>query len=158
MQPLPREGRSLLRFRHWAFVIMGGVAIALLPWTAYLSVTLPARHESVHWDVVWPGFDIALALAIGATVFALVRWSGYLPILASVAGTLLLCDAWFDTLTSHPGTEFAWAAAEALVAELPLAAFCFWIALDSETVAVARRFVGASDATTEIPSESQATG
>jgi hypothetical protein len=29
------------------------------------------------------------------------------------------------------------------VAELPLAAFCFWIAFDAEAVAVARRFVGA---------------
>jgi len=53
-------------------------------------------------------------------------------------------DAWFDTLTSQPGNELAWAAVEALVAELPLAAFCFWIAFDAEAVAVARRFVGAS--------------
>ncbi|MFL5949398.1 MAG: hypothetical protein ACJ743_13175, partial [Gaiellaceae bacterium] len=68
----------------------------------------------------------------------------YLPIFASIAGTLLVCDAWFDTLTSRPGSELAWAAVEALVAELPLAAFCFWIALDAESVAVARRFVRSS--------------
>ena len=136
--------RSLLRLRHWAFVIMGGVAVALLPWTAYLSVTLPSRHESVHWDIVWPGLDVGIALAIGATVLALVRCSTYLPILATVAGTLLLCDAWFDTLTSKPGTEFAWAAVEALVAELPLATFCFWLAVDAESLAAARRFVGRS--------------
>ena len=122
---------------------MGGVAIALLPWTVYLSVTLPSRHESAHWDIVWPGFDIGIALAISATIVALVRSSDYVPIVASIAGTLLLCDAWFDTLTSHPGSELAWATVEALVAELPLAAFCFWIALDSESVAVARRFVAA---------------
>lgn len=136
--------RSLLGVRHWAFVIMGVVAIGLLPWTAYLSVTLPPRHESVHWDIVWPGFDIGLALAIGATVIALVRCSGYLPILASVAGALLLCDAWFDTLTSQPGTELAWATVEALLAELPLAAFCFWLAVDAESVALARRLMGRS--------------
>ena len=122
---------------------MGGVAIVLLPWTVYLSVTLPSRHESAHWDIVWPGFDIGIALAIGATIVALVRSSDYVPIVASIAGTLLLCDAWFDTLTSQPGSELAWATVEALVAELPLAAFCFWIALDSESVAVARRFVAA---------------
>ena len=120
---------------------MGGVAIALLPWTVYLSVTLPSRHESAHWDIVWPGFDIGIGLAITATIVALVRSSDYVPIVASIAGTLLLCDAWFDTLTSQPGSELAWATVEALVAELPLAAFCFWVALDSESVAVARRFV-----------------
>ncbi len=140
--------------RHWGFVIMGGVAIALLPWTVYLSVTLPPRHESVHWDIVWPGLDVGIALAIAATVYGLVRLSSHLPILASVAGTLLLCDAWFDTLTSQPGSELAWAAVEALVAELPLAAFCFWIAFDTESVAVARRFVRAAAPT----SRREATG
>ncbi|TML41261.1 MAG: hypothetical protein E6G23_08930 [Actinobacteria bacterium] len=125
-------------------MIMGGVAIALLPWTVYLSITLPPKHESAHWDVVWPGLDVGIALAVAVTVYGLVRLSTNLPIFAAIAGTLLLCDAWFDTLTSQPGNELAWAAVEALVAELPLAAFCFWIAFDAEAVAVARRFVGAS--------------
>jgi hypothetical protein len=133
---------------------MGGVAIGLLPWTVYLSITLPPKHESVHWDIVWPGLDVGIALAVAATVVGLVRLSPNLPIYASIAGTLLLCDAWFDTLTSRPGTELAWAVFEALLAELPLAAFCFWIAFDAESVAVARRFVGASSA----PGGSEATG
>jgi hypothetical protein len=123
---------------------MGGVAIGLLPWTVYLSITLPPKHESAHWDIVWPGLDVGIALAVAATVYGLVRLSTNLPIFAAIAGTLLLCDAWFDTLTSQPGTELAWAAVEALAAELPLAAFCFWIAFDAEAVAVARRFLGAA--------------
>jgi hypothetical protein len=134
--------RQFMRLRHLAFVIMGGVAIALLPWTVYLSVTLPSEHTSAHWDIVWPGFDIGIALAVGATVFTLVRCSAYMPIFSTVAGTLLLCDAWFDTLTSKPGNELAWAAVEAVVAEIPLAVFCFWLAVDAESVAAARRFVG----------------
>jgi hypothetical protein len=124
---------------------MGGVVIGLLPWTIYLSITLPAKHESAHWDIVWPGLDVGIALAVAATVVALVRLSPNLPIFATIAGTLLLCDAWFDTLTSQPGSELAWAAVEALLAELPLAAFCFWIAFDAEAVDAARRFVGRSD-------------
>jgi hypothetical protein len=124
---------------------MGGVVIGLLPWTIYLSITLPAKHESAHWDIVWPGLDVAIALAVAATVVALVRLSPNLPIFATIAGTLLLCDAWFDTLTSQPGSELAWAAVEALLAELPLAAFCFWIAFDAEAVDAARRFAGRSD-------------
>jgi hypothetical protein len=123
---------------------MGGVAIGLLPWTVYLSITLPPKHQSVHWDIVWPGLDVGIAVAVAATVYGLVRLSKDLPIFAAIAGTLLLCDAWFDTLTSQPGSELAWAVVEALVAELPIAAFCFWIAFDAESVAVARRFVGAS--------------
>jgi hypothetical protein len=127
-------------------VILGGVAIGLLPWTIYLSITLPPKHESVHWDIVWPGLDIGIALAVAATVIGLVRLSDNVPIYATVAGTLLLCDAWFDILTSKPGTELAWAAVEALIGELPLAAFCFWIAFDAEAVDAARRFVGRSGA------------
>jgi hypothetical protein len=134
--------RTLLRLRHWIFVIMGGVAVALLPWTAYLSVTLPSRHESAHWDIVWPGLDVGIALAVAGTVVALFRWSSYVPIFATAAGTLLLCDAWFDTLTSNGGGELAWATLEAMVAEVPLAIFCFWLAIDVESLAAARRFVG----------------
>jgi hypothetical protein len=134
--------RTLLRLRHWIFVIMGGVAIALLPWTAYLSVTLPSRHESAHWDIVWPGLDVGIALAVAGTVVALFRSSGYVPIFATAAGTLLLCDAWFDTLTSNGSGELAWATLEAVLAEVPLALFCFWLAVDVESLAAARRFVG----------------
>jgi hypothetical protein len=123
---------------------MGGVAIGLLPWTVYLSITLPPKHESVHWDIVWPGLDVGIALAVAATVVGLVRLSTNLPIYAAIAGTLLLCDAWFDTLTSQPGTELVWAVVEALLAELPLAVFCFWIAFDAEAVDAARRLVGNS--------------
>jgi Na+/phosphate symporter len=134
--------RSLLRLRHWIFVILGGIAVALLPWTAYLSFTLPSQHRSAHWDIVWPGLDVGIALAIAGTVFALVRCSAYLPIVATVAGTLLLCDAWFDTLTSNAGNELAMATFEAVAAEVPLALFCFWLAVDAESLAAARRFVG----------------
>jgi hypothetical protein len=134
--------RSLLRLRHWVFVILGGIALALLPWTVYLSISLPSEHRSAHWDIVWPGLDVAIALAIAATVVALVRYSAYLPIFATVAGTLLLCDAWFDTLTSQSGNELAWATFEAAAAEVPLAVFCFWLAADAESLAAARRFVG----------------
>ena len=104
--------------------------------------------------MVWPGLDVGIALAVAATVIGLVRLSVHLPVFASIAGTLLVCDAWFDTLTSRPGSELAWAALEALVAELPLAAFCFWIAVDAEAVAVAHRFVKAS----RPPGRREATG
>jgi len=51
-------------------------------------------------------------------------------VLASIAGTLLVCDAWFDVVTAEPGGELAWALVFALLAELPLAALCFWVAFE----------------------------
>ena len=58
------------------------------------------------------------------------RRSVFVTVFASVAGTALLCDAWFDLVTAQPGREFAWALLFALVGELPLAALCFWIAFE----------------------------
>jgi hypothetical protein len=136
--PLPPERRiavpylsHLRRARHWLILVLGGVALALLPWTGYLSATLPGKHVAHHWDVAWAGFDLFEALALVLTLFALVRGSPRLPLFAAVAGTALVTDAWFDLSTAHPGSEFTWALVEATLAELPLAALCFWIAVDA---------------------------
>jgi len=121
--------RLTKRDRLWLVLLLGAVAVALFPWTAYLGTTLPQRHLVDHWDVAWVGFDLFLAAALCLTVLALVRRSPLLPLLGAVAGTGLLCDAWFDVVTAHPGGERSWALGEALVVELPLAALCFWISL-----------------------------
>jgi hypothetical protein len=46
---------------------------------------------------------------------------------------MLVCDAWFDIVTSQAGSEMFEAIAEAVVAELPLAALCGFIVYDAET-------------------------
>ena len=51
-----------------------------------------------------------------------------------MAGTLLVCDAWFDITTSRGTDERLQAIALAIVVELPLAAVCFWIARNIERV------------------------
>jgi hypothetical protein len=142
----PTDGLSagFARLRRWALVVYGLVAIGLIPWTAHLGSSLPSRHETAHWDVLWAGFDIGLLVAFGATAVAVLRFSPLLPIVASVTGTLLLCDAWFDLLTSTPGSERLWASVEAVLGELPLAGFSFWVAYDAEKVLVTtRRYVEA---------------
>jgi hypothetical protein len=121
----------LRRARHWLILLLGGVALALLPWTGYLSATLPGEHVARHWDIAWAGFDLFEAAALVLTLFALIRGSPRLPLYAAVAGTALTTDAWFDLITAHPGSEFGWALVEAFVAELPLAVLCFWIAIDA---------------------------
>ena len=123
---------SFTRWRRlsWAERRVVMEALLLLPWTVWLTVTLPARHVSEHWDAAWVGFDTAEVLALGATVIGIYRRAVWVGVTASVAGTLLLADAWFDVLLSG-GDEKLWIAiTEALAAELPLATLCFWIAFD----------------------------
>ena len=120
----------LRRIRRWLLLIVGGVAVGLLPWTAYLSATLPSKHVAAHWDVAWAGLDLFEASALVALFVAVVRRSGFVPMIAAVAGTALVCDAWFDVTTAS-GRGFAWALAEAVVAEAPLALLCFWLAFEA---------------------------
>jgi hypothetical protein len=135
----------LRRIRIWLLLVIGGVAVALLPWTAYLSTTLPSRHLTEHWDIAWAGLDLFEAIALVSLFFAMVRRSPFVPMFAAVAGTALLCDAWFDLTTSGHG--FYWALAEALGAELPLAALCFWLAFEvSEAIGLSAATGAASAA------------
>jgi hypothetical protein len=122
------------RLRNWGLVILGSFCLLLLPWTAYLAYSLPARHVTPHWSLVWTGFDVMMAFVALWTIVSLVRQSHHLPIAASVTGTLLVCDAWFDLLTSRPGSELLESSLLAVAGEVPLAALCFWIALDAERV------------------------
>jgi hypothetical protein len=47
---------------------------------------------------------------------------------------MLVCDVWFDIVTSSGGAERLEAVAEAAFAELPLAAICAYIVLEAERV------------------------
>ena len=121
--PLPR----------WVTLLLGVVAIGLVPWVFYLTYALPSRHVTFHYDLAWVGFDIALTVSFAATAWAAFRGSQWLVPLAAVTGTMLVCDAWFDVVTSQTGGEMWEAIAEAALAELPLAALCGFIVYDAET-------------------------
>jgi hypothetical protein len=103
-------------------------AAILLPWTALLFFTLPGHYGANHWQIAWGGFDIGLGIALATTGIAVLRRSAFGEVAATITGTLLICDAWFDTLTSHSTGDIAQAVADALLIELPLAVLCFWIA------------------------------
>ncbi len=128
-----RKRRELLP--HWTVVLVGGVAILLIPWAFALGEILPSRHAVRHWDIAWTGFDLALGSGLLATAFAAHRGSAWLQRIATAAGTLLLCDAWFDLLTASSRTEQIVAVVEAAVAEVPLAVLCFVIATNPELLA-----------------------
>jgi uncharacterized membrane protein len=120
--PLPR----------WVTPVLTLTAAGLLPWTLWLTFTLPSRHLTEHYDVAWVVFDCALFCAFAATAWCAVKSSQWLVPFAAVTGTMLLCDAWFDVMTSIGSGEALEAILEALLAELPLAAVCGLIVYDAE--------------------------
>jgi hypothetical protein len=120
-------------------------AAILLVWAAVLIFTLPRNYTANHWRVAWGGFDIGLGTAMIATAVAIIRRSPFAEVAAAVTGTLLICDAWFDVLTSRTSVELVQAGLEAILIELPLAALCFWMATNlARAVEVARPFLRAA--------------
>jgi len=127
--------------RRWALPVVAVVAVGLLPWTVWLTVTLPSRHVSEHWDAAWVGFDTAEFLALALTAFGIWRAATWLQTAAAAAGTLLVADAWFDVLFAQGDGKFWIAVGEAVAAELPLALLCFWVAIDAARFAARWRHV-----------------
>jgi hypothetical protein len=126
---VPRLGRWLVP----AFFLAG---IGLVPWTIYLVATLPARHvQTGFYDLAWGGFDVALAAVLLATGVGLARGKLWVQSTATAAATLLVCDAWFDVLSSSSGAERLEAIVLAAAVELPAAAVCFLVARHVEEVA-----------------------
>jgi hypothetical protein len=120
------EGHSLVP--PWVGPLFILCAVVLLPWTAYLFIALPDGYAANHWSVAWGGFDIGLGLALVITSFAIAKRHRFGEIAATITGTLLVCDAWFDILTSRGMSDVVQAIISAVVIELPLAFLCFWVA------------------------------
>lgn len=117
---------------RWLPRLLALAAIGLVPWTLWLTFSLPSRHVTDSYDIAWVGFDIALASVFAATALATLRFSPWLVPLAAIAGTMLVCDAWFDIVSSSGSSERLDAILEAVFAELPLAAICGYIVYDVE--------------------------
>jgi hypothetical protein len=120
--PLPR----------WITPVLLLTSAGLLPWTLWLTFTLPSRHVTEHYDVAWVVFDCALFCAFAATAWCTVKASVWLVPFAAATGTMLVCDAWFDVVTSIGTDDSLVAILEAIFAELPLAAVCALIVYDAE--------------------------
>ena len=109
-------------------------SVVLIPWVVYLGFSLPARQVSHHYDAAWVGFDVFELIALGATGYLALRRSRYLALAAASAATLLVCDAWFDVLTSSRH-EMLESVVLAAVIELPLAVVCAWLSYHTEHLA-----------------------
>jgi hypothetical protein len=134
-----RLGRGRWLIPPWIAPALFGCAFVLLPWTGLLFAMLPRHYVANHWEIAWGGFDVGLGIALGSTAFMIARRSPFAELTATITGSLLLCDAWFDVLTSRGTSDIAQAVILALLVELPLAALCFWMAHNvADAVEVAR--------------------
>jgi hypothetical protein len=113
--------RMIERIMRWRLALMLASVTVLVPWTVYLAITLPDRYVARNWVGTWVGFDVMLVAMLAATVVFSWRRRQLLFPTAFASGVLLVCDAWFDVLTSQPGADFVQALGSAFLLELPLA-------------------------------------
>jgi hypothetical protein len=122
----------LSTLRDWVILVFAAIGIGLLPWAIWLSASLNPHHETNRWDLAWSGFDTGLAALFILTAVAAYRRSPWVGALAAATGTVLVVDAWFDVVLESHADELRSSIMLALFAELPIAAFCFWIAMRTE--------------------------
>lgn len=104
-------------------------ATVLLPWIAYLSLTLGSGDYLVRrWGVAWCGLDAAEVVGLVATGLLVRRRSPLASMIAAATATLFLVDAWFDTVTARIGMDYLESLVIGLVAELPLSVLCAIVA------------------------------
>jgi hypothetical protein len=111
---------DLARMRRLRLWLMVGATIGLIPWIAYLAVTLPEKYVAYNWPVTWIGFDILLLLFMATTALLGYLRRQLLVLTAFTTGVLLICDAWFDVMTAAPNDRWL-PILTAVVGELPLA-------------------------------------
>jgi hypothetical protein len=114
----PRRLVQVRRIREWLALC---AAIALIPWTVYLGLSLPQSYSAQHWQLTWVGFDVLLLAFMIATAVLGFANHRLLTLFAFTTGVLLVCDAWFDVLTAKRG-DVALSVLAAVMGELPLAA------------------------------------
>ena len=114
-------------------MLLALAAVFLIPWTLWLTFSLPSSHITHHYGLAWVGFDVGLLVAFALTAWAAYARSYLVVAFAAATCALLLCDAWFDIVTSNGGERIE-AILEAAFAELPLAALCGFLVYDAETV------------------------
>src|ERR1700722_6977627 len=116
------EGAARPTFR-WLVGLVAVSAVVLVPWAAYLAVTLPSSVSARHWPAAWAGLDVVIAAGLAATAWLAVRRDRRMTFPAVSTATLFLVDAWFDVCTAPAGRPLAMALADMCV-EVAEAAGC----------------------------------
>jgi hypothetical protein len=132
---------------RWVAPAFGAFGLGTIIWTVYLASTLPLHAHTRNYRLAWVGFDVGLAIILVATAWLAWRGHRFVGMAATSTATILIVDAWFDVVTAPRG-DLTDAVLEAVLAELPLALMCLWIALHVDRVIERRlRRIAAGPAT-----------
>jgi hypothetical protein len=112
---------------RWLVRLIAVSAVILLPWAAYLALSLPASVSARHWPLAWTGLDVLMAAGLATTAWLAVRRNRLLAFPAVSTATLLLVDAWFDVCTAPAGGPLLLALAD-MCLEVAEAAGCLALA------------------------------
>ncbi|WP_433150475.1 hypothetical protein ACQPZ8_13145 [Actinomadura nitritigenes] len=127
---LSRRG-ALGQRERWIGLGFAAGGVMMVPWMFVLARTLPSTTQVSNWSMAWVGLDVLIGAGLLGTGVLLARRDPRHGLPAAATGALLAMDAWFDVLTSAPGTERALAMAMAAGLELPLACACAVLAVRS---------------------------
>lgn len=124
LQRTGEERATVSRFdrRTLNLLVLSMSAAVLIPWTVYLEFVLPRSYTTRNWNSTWVGFDILLVVALVTTALLAFHRRQLVSLTAFGVGVMLLCDAWFDFMTSTAPRDHP-AAVLSLLLEVPLALF-----------------------------------
>ena len=122
---------------RWLPLALAIAALALVPSLVLVLTVEPTAQIAQHLRLAWTGLDVFELLAMAYTGRALYRRSATVVVPATVTGTLLLCDAWINVISSNAAGRFE-GIALAFV-EVPIAALSFWVAIRAPSFATAER-------------------
>jgi hypothetical protein len=123
-----RSRRPFIQVPLWLGAVYTLLSLILIPWTFYLSATLPTRHLSSHWGLIWVGLDVGIMVLLLLSALLAYLKSDWVIISSTATGSLLMADAWFDIMTAHAGSDLRESVAMAVFVELPLAAISYIVA------------------------------
>jgi hypothetical protein len=85
-------------------------------------------YVAEHWKLAWIGLDAGQVVALLLTAWAAQRRRMILVIVAPLAATLFVVDAWFDVTTARSG-DLLQSVLLALVIEIPAAIIMMWVGI-----------------------------
>src|SRR2546423_1636386 len=116
MHDVPPPQRPVPRWTGPFFWLLG---LATVPWVFYLAATLPRRQRTVHYDIAWIGFDIALIAMLLVTGWLAYKGSDVVELPAAITAALLFIDAWVDLSTpatkARPSAPAGWSSSTSAV-------------------------------------------
>jgi hypothetical protein len=122
-----RPHLTLPRGAQLVAVVFLVMAAGLVPWTIYLGFSLPPKYHAGHWALLWTGFDVALICVLAYASWAAWFQRQIIATTALVAGVLLLCDAWFDIVTSYGHGDEWMTLLTGFGGEIPLGLLFLWL-------------------------------